>query len=159
MVSKAKRCPASTHSSISSSIRQASLEGCSLRIEWSQARSDKVCVDRTQRLGFCVQKVTGNSSFACAVGSCNDDNFLQNSPMVSRFFSSCRVNQTINSALNIELFWNPCQTNKDLFAKSLYCRIHKPFNTTALGIFVPQETRITSIHCSVLDMFKRSNTA
>jgi hypothetical protein len=28
-------------------------------------------------LGFRRQKVTGKSGFACAVGSCNDDDFFQ----------------------------------------------------------------------------------
>ena len=70
----------------------ASLECSSLWIEWSQARSDQVGVDKTQRLGFSRQKVTGKSGFASAVGSCNDDDFLQILPVFSRFYAlQCRL--------------------------------------------------------------------
>jgi hypothetical protein len=60
----------------------ASLERSSLWIEWSQARSDQVGVDETQRLGFSRQKVTGKCGFASAVGSCNDDDFFQQELLV-----------------------------------------------------------------------------
>ena len=55
----------------------ASLEGDRLWIERRQARSDQVGIDKTQRLGFSRQKVTGKCGFACAVGSCNDDDFFK----------------------------------------------------------------------------------
>ena len=61
----------------------ACLEGGGLRIEWSQASSDQVGVDKPERLGFSRQKVTGKCSFASAVGSCNDDDFLQIPPVFS----------------------------------------------------------------------------
>ena len=55
----------------------ASLERSRLWIEWSQASSDQIGVDESQRLGFSRQEITGKCGFARAVGSCNDDDFFQ----------------------------------------------------------------------------------
>ena len=55
----------------------ASFEGGRLWIERSQASSDQIGVDKTERLGFGRQEVTGKCGFPCAVGSCNDDDFFQ----------------------------------------------------------------------------------
>lgn len=46
-------------------------------LEWSKTSSNQIGIDKPQRSGFSRKKITGKCSFACAIGSCNDDDFFQ----------------------------------------------------------------------------------
>jgi len=48
-----------------------------LWIERRQTRSDQISIDESERLSFGWQKVTSEGRFACAVRSCNDDDFFK----------------------------------------------------------------------------------
>jgi hypothetical protein len=108
----------------------ASLECSSLWIEWSQARSDQVGVDKTQRLGFSRQKVTGKSGFASAVGSCNYDDFFQQEPLaILRFEKQFYVRRSHLlkpvSTIRLEL------KNKDFFGSKRVSPRKKPLQLLA----------------------------
>ena len=74
-----------------------SLERGRLRIEWSQASSNQVGIDETQRLSFSRQKVTGKCGFASAVWSCNDDDFLQQKPLTVEHFA--------DNIMSVKVMW------------------------------------------------------